>query len=82
VCDSKVYDNRDKNRQRVAEGKKPMPAFKCSNRSCIGLLGGEPWISWEASFFDDTGGLIVDKGTGEIDPPFAHDDYGPDEAPF
>lgn len=80
-CGSKVFDNRDTNRQRAAEGKKPMPAFKCTNRSCS-AASGEPWISWEASFFD-AGQVIVDKGTGEIvSPPVARDDYGPDEAPF
>ena len=81
ACDSKVYDNRDKNRERVGQGKKPMPAFKCSNRSCS-AASGEPWISWEASYFDDTGGLIVDKGTGEvIPPPVLRDEYD-DMRPF
>ena len=83
-CDSKVFDNRDKNRLRVSEGKKPMPAFKCSNRSCS-AASGEPWISWDASYFDDTGGLIVDKGTGEIVPPPVlrdDDDWDGQDAPF
>lgn len=81
-CGSKVYDNRDKNRLRVSEGKKPMPAFKCSARQCTGA-NGEPWIAWEANYFDDFDDLIVDRGTGEIvEPPFARDDFGPDEAPF
>lgn len=81
-CGSKVYDNRDTNRKRVADGKKPMPAFKCSARDCTGN-NGEPWIAWEANHFDDYMSLILDRGTGEIvAPPVARDDYGPDEAPF
>lgn len=81
VCASKVYDNRDKNRQRLTEGKKPMPAFKCSNRSCIGAPGDEPWISWEATFFDD-GEVTVERGNGQVLQPVARVDYGPDESPF
>jgi hypothetical protein len=81
-CGSDLYDNRDRNRERIANDQKPMPAFKCSNKSCRGNRG-EPWIAWEANYFDDFDGLIVDRGTGEIvEPPVARDDYGPDEAPF
>lgn len=82
ACGSKVYDNRDTNRQRLTEGKKPLPAFKCTNRKCAGLPGGDvPWISWEAAFFDD-GELIVERGNGYVTQPVARVDYGPDEAPF
>lgn len=81
-CGAKVYDNRDTNRKRVLDGKKPMPAFKCSDRTCTGNKG-EPWVAWEANYFDDFDDLIVERGTGEIvEPPVARDDYGPDEAPF
>lgn len=81
-CGAKVYDNRDTNRKRVLDGKKPMPAFKCSDKTCTGNKG-EPWVAWEANHFDDIDGLIVDKGTGEIvTPPVLRDDYGPDEAPW
>lgn len=80
-CGSAVYDNRDKNRERIANDKKPMPAFKCSDRQCTGNRG-EPWVAWEANYFDDFEALIVDRGTGEIVPPVGRDDYGPDEAPF
>lgn len=79
-CGSNLYDNRDTNRQRVLEKKKPMPAFKCTNRNCIGA-DGAPWIAWEADYFDDIE-LMVDRGTGEVEPPTARVDYGPDEAPF
>lgn len=73
-CSSAVYDNRDENRARLAKKLKARPAFKC--KSC-------EWIAWEANAFDDTAGLIVDRGTGEIvPPPVLRDDYGPDEAPF
>lgn len=79
-CGSNVYDNRDKNRQRVVEGKKPMPAFKCANRRCVGL-NGEPWVAWEAAYFDN-GEVTVERGGGDVEAPAARDDYGPDEAPF
>jgi len=38
-CSGPVYDNREKNVQRVAEGKKPMPEFKCRDESC-------GWVQW------------------------------------
>lgn len=80
-CGSTLYDNRDTNRQRVLEKKKPMPAFKCTNRKCVGA-DGQPWIAWEADYFDDIE-LMVDRGNGEVVmSPTARDDYGPDEAPF
>lgn len=77
-CNSGVYDNRDENRARLAKKQKARPAFKC--KSC-------DWIAWEANAFDDTAGLIVERGEAvvgdwSIPPPIPRDDYGPDEAPF
>ena len=83
VCGSGVEDNYDFNQRRVLEGKKKVPAFKCLNKSCKSPDNNQPWISWDAAFFDDSDLLIVDRGTGEIvEPPVLRDDYGPDEAPW
>lgn len=40
-----IYDNRESNIQRVADGGKAWPAFKCQDKSC-------GWVSWDDGFFD------------------------------
>lgn len=79
-CGSDVYDNRDTNRQRKLDGKKNLPFFKCKNRHCH--PDGDPWITWDASFFDEGDIERVDYGTGEVLVPHLRDEYPPDEAPF
>ena len=39
-CNGQIYDNRATNQARIAQGKKPMPAFKCKNADGCG------WIEW------------------------------------
>lgn len=84
ACASGVYDNRQKNVEREAEGKKRMPPFKCDNRSCTGVTSdgekvtegkdGEPWITWSDSFFDDPAPTSLD--TDELLEVQAHVDTG------
>lgn len=38
-CGSDVWDNTQKNQQRVANGQKPFPQFKCRDQSC-------GWVKW------------------------------------
>jgi len=38
-CSGPVYDNRQQNETRRAEGKKPMPEFKCKDADCA-------WVKW------------------------------------
>src|SRR3989338_2298300 len=38
-CGGPVYDNRQQNETRRAEGKKPMPEFKCKDADCA-------WVKW------------------------------------
>lgn len=38
-CGGPVYDNRQQNQTRKAEGKKPMPEFKCKDADC-------QWVKW------------------------------------
>lgn len=44
-CQGAMYDNRDKNLERVAEGKKRMPDFKCKNADCKDAKG-ETTVVW------------------------------------
>ena len=39
TCGNDCYDNRQQNQTRVAEGRKPMPDFKCKDKDC-------GWIKW------------------------------------
>lgn len=52
-CGGATFDNTATNEQRVADGKKPMPVYKCRDKSC-------GWIDW-----DGTTGL--EKDTPEFD---------------
>lgn len=38
-CGGECYDNRQQNQTRKAEGKKPMPEFKCKDGDC-------GWVKW------------------------------------
>lgn len=40
-CGSAMSNNAAKNRERAAEGKKPMPLWKCKDQSCEGLIWGD-----------------------------------------
>ena len=33
-CNGPVYDNRQRNKERLAKGERPMPEFKCRDESC------------------------------------------------
>lgn len=46
-CKGPMHDNRDKNLERVAEGKKRMPDFKCKSSTCKDAKGETPVI-WHA----------------------------------
>lgn len=52
-CGGGTFDNTAENEKRVAEGKKPMPVYKCRNRSC-------GWVDWDGS----TG---IEKDTPDFD---------------
>ena len=39
TCGGEVYDNRAKNTERLGQGKKPMPEYKCKDESC-------GWVKW------------------------------------
>ena len=65
ACGSGLWDNRADNEQRVEEGKKPMPAWKCRNKTCTGGRDGKEWIAWDTDHFDHTGGGDVDV-TNEV----------------
>lgn len=41
-CGSNVWDNREENAQRVAQGAKPRPEFKCADQAC-------GWLKWPDS---------------------------------
>lgn len=53
ACGSGLWDNRDDNEQRVEQGKKPAPAWKCRNKACTGGRDGKEWIAWDADHFAD-----------------------------
>lgn len=52
-CGGATFDNTETNEQRVLEGKKPMPAFKCRDKAC-------GWIDWD-------GTSVLEKETPEFD---------------
>ena len=54
-CQSEVYDNRETNKQRLAEGKKAMPEWKCK-AEC-------GWLKW-APKTDDKAGAA--KGRSKV----------------